>query len=124
MQLLRLCSIFFEQQWDIVFLLVEKWQALLSQRCQVYDFYDYVFYGNKVVNHENWKKGKAFLHCVLCLVFFSIAYRQLGELALIRDEASLTLRSDILVHLVHGVPYLVDTGIVCHVQNLLYSYKK
>lgn len=78
----------------------------------------------KVVNDESRKKEKPILHCVQCIYFFSIAYRQLGELALIRDEASLTLRSDILVHLVHGVPYLVDTGVVCHVQNLLYSYKK
>ena len=72
----------------------------------------------KVVNSE--RKNLRMDFCSENIVF-SIAYRQLCELALIRDEAPLTLRSDILVHLVHGVPYLVDTGVVCHVQNLLYS---
>ena len=46
---------------------------------------------------------------------------QLYKLALIRDEVSLILRSDISVQLFHGGQYLVDTGVVWPVQNLLFS---
>ena len=65
-----------------------------------------VFMITKVVNDVKERQENCY-----CSI---LAYRQLGELALICDEASLALLSDILVHLVHGVPDFVDARVVSH----------